>query len=356
MFLFVCWTPYQIFNAVNFVVNDIEDSKGNSDIYIYHDFFGAAQLSENLKKSGVFNQVYDVEVYDKKRKIWYSKLNKIKRLLFPLATVKRYLLADIDVRKRGYEILIIAGNNLFSVNLYNCIKNLRVYFIDDGIASYFGDMRSRDITFLYRIFNKLFHRGPLSYKVEKLYINNKSACQATICDNIIQLPSVYANGKVMKKLKEIFSYTENDLYLNKRYIYLTQPFYETAVGEKARKIEKTIINSVKEEVVVRVHPRQDANEYKEYFTDNISNQWELESGEQITDENVLIGTFSTAQFTPKLLFGKEPRVIFTYKLYGLESNDYEESIERLRSLYNNPLKVIVIENLEELQVILKGLD
>lgn len=32
--LFVCDTPFQVLNAINFVANDLENSKGKSDIYI----------------------------------------------------------------------------------------------------------------------------------------------------------------------------------------------------------------------------------------------------------------------------------------------------------------------------------
>lgn len=31
---FICWRPYQLFNAVNMVYNNLEDLKDTSDIYI----------------------------------------------------------------------------------------------------------------------------------------------------------------------------------------------------------------------------------------------------------------------------------------------------------------------------------
>lgn len=351
MFVFVCWTPYQIFNAVNFVLHDVEGAKNNADIYIYHEFSNAEKISAVLKQLPIFLHVYDVKVYDRK-KVWYSKWNKVKRLFFPYLTVKRYLQSDIDVRQQGYTTLIISGNNLFSVNLYNCISNLKVYFIDDGTGSYYGDMRSRDMTPLYKIFNRLFHRGPLSYKVEKIYMNNKACCQTTISENVVQLPRVKPGSEVIAALKKVFSYQQNCLYTDKKYIYFTQPLAETAIGDSAETVENAILTAVQDHVLVRVHPRQDKDAYADYTIDTVNNQWELECAEQITDAHVLIGAFSTAQFTPKMLYDKEPTVIFTYKLYGNGLAYADKTVAMLRNMYKEPQKVIVAESLSDLQQLL----
>ena len=353
MFVFVCWTPYQVFNAVNFVLSDVEGSRGNTDIYIYHDFGNSRALSQRLKDSGIFNHVYDIEIYDKRRKIWYSKFTKLKRLLMPYSTIKRFLEADIDVRKQGYKTLVISGNNLFSINMYNSIKDLQVYFIDDGTGTYFGDMRERDITLIYKIFNILFNRGPMSYDVKKLYVNNKAICKATISDTIVQLPRLQSGTEVETRLREIFDYKDNTAYSDNKYIYMTQPLYETSIGKKAREREEAILTSVKDNVLVRVHPRQELEEYAGYKLDTAKNLWELECVRQITDNHVLIGCFSTSQLAPKLLFDCEPKVIFTYKLYGVEIYNAEATIQLLKDSYREPGRIMVPETIEELTELLK---
>lgn len=348
MFVFVCWTPYQVLNAMNFVLSDVEGAKGNADIYIYHDFSASEKLSEALKNSGIFNNVYDVEVYDKRRKIWYSKFAKIKRLLMPYSTIKHFLKADIDVRKQGYKTLIIAGNNLFSINMYNAIKGLQVYFIDDGNGTYIGDMRERDITLIYKIFNIIFNRGPMSYDVKKLYVNNKDACRSTICKNMIQLPRLSADSEVLERAKKVFGYIPNTTFKDNKYIYLTQPLYETAIGDRAPEIEKTFLSAIKDNVLVRIHPRQNAEDYAEYKCDEAKNLWEIECLSQINDNHVLIGGFSTAQFVPKLLFDCEPKLIFTYKLYGCVMPSVDEMIKIIKDVYRNPERIYVPETIEEL--------
>ncbi|MBQ4037093.1 MAG: hypothetical protein IJC84_03110 [Clostridia bacterium] len=350
MFVFVCWTPYQIFNAINFVLSDVEGARGNADIYIYHDFRNSEAFSRKLKDSGIFCHVYDVSIYDKRRKIWYSKFNKIKRLLMPYHTIRRYLRADIDVRKQGYKTLVVAGNNLFAINLYSCIKDLQVYFIDDGTGSYWGDIRQAGYTFLYRIFDRVFHRGPMSYDIKKLYINNKKTCRSTLCDTIVQLPALKPCSEVTEAAKKVFSYVDNPDYDSKRVIWLGEPMEE--VSKNAPEREKQLLSTIADHTLVRAHPRQELACYEGLTLDRTNNLWELECALKIRDSHVLIGFFSTAQFTPKILFGKEPTVVFIYPLFGYDFPDGPQMIADLRSLYQDPGKVIVAETVEDLKGII----
>lgn len=358
MFAFVCWTPYQIFNAINFVTNDVENSKNNTDLYIYHEFAGADKISGILKQTDIFSNVYDVEIYDKKR-VWYSKFNKIKRLLCPYSTIKKYLKADLDVRKKNYDTLVISGNNLFAVNLYNVIQDMKVYFIDDGIGTYFGDIRSDGMTSLYYIFNKIFHRGPMSYQVEKVYVNNCSICKTKISSKVEQLPYLSENKEVLQNAKKVFSYKENEQYRGKN-IYLSQPYFE--VNEYIQGTEEMVLDvleelGLKSEMILRLHPRQSIDQFQGWNLDQLRNLWEIECVEQITDDSILFGGFSTAQFLPKILVNREPSLIFLYKIfYPAEYTErWDGVIASLKGLYQNPEKIFVPDNVEELKKIVMEL-
>lgn len=360
MFVFVCWTPYQIFNAVNFVTNNVEGSKDNADIYIYHEFNGSEKISKCLKEKNIFSNVYDVEQYDKKR-VWYSGFNKVKRLFFPELTIKRYLKENVDMKAKRYKTLVISGNNLFSVNLYNVIKNLTVYFIDDGIGSYFGDMRADDMTLAYRVFNEIFHKGPLSYDVKKIYVNNREICKTKICDNIVQLPQIDRNAEITKICCEIFSYKENNLYKYSKCVYLGQPYFEVPeyIQGSEEKILDVLLKIWREqgEVICRLHPRQREETFSEMNIDTIRNLWEIECVNQIENDSILIGGFSTAQFMPKILVNKEPYIVFLYKmLYPLEyTGRWDRVIERFKELYEDKKRIFIPQNLDEFQYVLSEL-
>jgi hypothetical protein len=89
--------------------------------------------------------------------------------------------------------------------------------------------------------------------------------------------------------------------------------------------------------------------------------WELICARQITDNHVLISGYSTAQFSPKFLYNKEPWLIFTFKLYtGFFSDQKIESmqevIERIRNGYENKEKLLIPKNVEELKEALVRID
>lgn len=353
MFIFVCWTPYQIFNAINFVENNIENSKNKSDLFIYHEFPESEQLAKQIRNAKIFSHVYDVEEYDKK-KVWYSKMNKVKRLMFPYMTIKKYLHSDIDVREQGYETLIISGNNLFSVNLYNAISNLKVYFIDDGLGSYFGDMRIDGMTRLYYWFNKYFKRGPLSYDIKKMYVNNKAICHTDISKNLFQLPDLKQNDKVIQSMKKAFNYKNNKQYTENRMIYLGQPFFE--MNEYIMGSEEKVLDCLQKKnegqgLIIRLHPRQTGENYKGYKIDKLRNLWELECITQIKETTILIGSFSTAQIMPKILSDKEPYIIFLYKIYFPSEyiQEWENVVNELKTLYNSKGKIFCPKTVKELE-------
>ncbi|NCC54993.1 MAG: hypothetical protein EOM11_05850 [Erysipelotrichia bacterium] len=356
MFVFVCWTPYQVFNAMNFVINNVEESQNDSDIYIYHQFHGSELVSKKLREANIFCHVHDVDVYHEK-KAWYSKFNKIKLLMFPKSNIKKYVHGKVDFSNRNYKTLVISGNNLFGINLYNVVKNMSVYFIDDGLGSYYGDMRADYMTWSYKLFNKIFHRGPLSYKIEKIYINNKEMCRTKLCAQLIQLPSLLNNIQVIELLKFVFSYQTNKIYEAHKVIYLSQPYSE--IKEYRSNAQEAVLEKIgnmglENNSVLRLHPRENEDDFQQWNLDKFRNLWELECVEQIADNNILIGGFSTAQFMPKILGDKEPFIIFLYKILFTNGNasDREEVVDVLKNSYKNPEKIFVPDNIDELGAIL----
>ena len=76
------------------------------------------------------------------------------------------------------------------------------------------------------------------------------------------------------------------------------------------------------------------------------------------ESRYLLSDYSTALFTPKLLYGKEPKVIFLYRLIHpdcpLEKmENYNIMYEYLLDLYENKAYVMRPENIEELLLCLE---
>jgi O-antigen ligase len=359
-YAFLCDTPYQVFGAVNFVVNDMENSKERSDICVYHQFKNADVISERLKESGLFGHVHGFKPY-KNNKAWYTKLRTLWRLCFPRHLLKAHSMQKTSFDKHRYKHLVMYFFTHFTLSFHQDHLDAGVLLIEDGTGSYFGNIEKDYRSGLFNFFNRFFMKGALDYHPQRLYVNNPALCHSTMTDDIRRLPRLNDQNPALGVLKEIFGFQENSIYMEKRAVYLTQPLDEVAGyinGMHMSVIE--VLESYKKDVLLRVHPRQMNTAVGDLDVDDINNLWELECIHHITDSHVLIGAFSTAQLAPKLLCDREPYLVFTYKLYfGNTDSEFWRGtaglIEQFNGLYLKGGKIFVPESMEELQAVLDRL-
>jgi hypothetical protein len=110
--------------------------------------------------------------------------------------------------------------------------------------------------------------------------------------------------------------------------------------------------------VYRVHPIEKIENsfYKNFCKlDKYQNMWEIECQNSITSDHILMSFFSTASFTPKLLYGKEPYLIFLDRLTGYDFLNSDNLIRGLKSLYKNPKKIMQPKSVDELFEIIENL-
>jgi len=109
------------------------------------------------------------------------------------------------------------------------------------------------------------------------------------------------------------------------------------------------------DILCKPHPRttyKNGIDFKEFA--HQETPWEVVCFSLENIENrLLMGILSTAQFTPKLLFGKEPFVISLHKIAGLDNPIYTDIYEKLFSLYDNKNKVFAPNSIGELEEALK---
>lgn len=55
--LFIVWRPVQLFYAINFVLNDVENTLNSSDLVIIDDFTDAESYYEKVNKLNIFKIV-----------------------------------------------------------------------------------------------------------------------------------------------------------------------------------------------------------------------------------------------------------------------------------------------------------
>lgn len=361
-FAFACDTPYQVFNAINFVSNNLEESLGHSDIYIYHQFKDSKLLSNKLKESGLFNDVFDIQVYGPK-KGWYSKFITLIRLLYPRFFLKRYSSDSSNILSSYYSFLVLCSFTSFTMTMHTYFKRANIILLEEGIASYSRNMEDDNKSIIFRVFRAL-NRRKFGFNPQRIYLNNpKIYNQNEIKLPAFPLPELNKGNKCFTELKHLFNYCENDLYKEVSIIYLTQPTEEVPgnIPEAHAQLLQTLEKFNLTEVLVRVHPRQKNLQIENFCVDKFNNLWELECIQQLSEKNILISAFSTAQIMPKLICDKEPYLIFAYKLFISNSNiefirTIEKFIEQFKTLYRKPEKILIPETFLQLEKCLLSLE
>ena len=347
----VCNTPFQLLNAINIVVNNVES--GKYDLYLYGEFRNSERILKNILKLKLFDKVFFIK---KNTAVKNSKLRTFAKLIIPSFILNDFIYEDISFEEINsyYSRVFVGDGNLIGIYLLKKNPMAELIMFDDGIATNVGNALFDTIGSFYKKIGRLFKLGVYSFNVSKLYVTNKSFCKSTITDNILQLPFLTCTNPATEIAKDIFSYNSNtqlNLYKN---VYLGQPLEEKQ-GFNGNKplFFKDQIPQFNENLLVRLHPRQDSNEFNNECVDNVNNMWELECMNSISDDHVLIGFCSTAHLMPKLLCDKEPYIIFLYELFLNDKNtkEYENDcsvVETVKELYRRKEKVLVPKTVQEL--------
>lgn len=364
-YLFICSTRYTTFNSINLVLNNPDKYNGKSDLALFHQTDETKKLSENLKKSGIFSAIYDFP--------FINNLNTI--YLIIVFIFPRFILHRLSLNKDSISLIknhyhTIYSQNLLYATLFKLInKKSNTYLIEEGLSSYTS--RTLDVTrrsFFYRLLKKtnLDHffladiKGQLLYKPE-LFCGEKGNM------NYLSINE----PKHRTTFNSIFQYKANDLYTSNQFVYLGTPYYglrklisdpsivDKSLEERCKSIVDDSMQILKRSsFVYRVHPIEkiDNNFYEKFCKlDKYQNMWEIECQNSITSDHILMSFFSTASFTPKLLYGKEPYLIFLDRLTGYDFLNSGNLILGLKSLYKKPEKIMQPKSIDELFKIIENL-
>jgi hypothetical protein len=347
--LFLCITPYAIFNALNMM--ETQGEKVEADIVLFDRKAGKRQYGKTLEKSGVFKNVCRLEHFPtpKQRQAYTALFWTVPKLVFRTANAT-------DKRLSKNYTKVIAQHYYIASMVYPSYPNAEYYLIEDGLGSYANDMylpenRGRAIKLLNKLWgNRLLPNfiGTYVYRPELVHEGFLPA---------FPLKSSSENTRI---LETVFSYKENELYKEHRNIFFGDTEMEDA-GQFKYGIYEKILHKLtnREKVIYRRHPAEGEKRpfEGEIAYDTYENLWELECGKQITDYHIFVNFFSTAALSPKILYDKEPTLIFLFPLLRNEPHihlmeNYWDYVKKIKKLYRNPEKIIVIEKEEDLRSVI----
>jgi len=361
MFACVCWTPFQIINAVNYKFQYAVDE--DMDIYLCLKFTGAVEIGKRLLELNYIHKVYFVKNLDyDAMKPMRRKLNILADMCWPERAIKRCLGKTVTLESLDYSYVISSGYLNFNIlfNNYLTAKGTKSYFFDDGLESYLPQNTADHYSGIYKIMAKVLGRGGTNLKLERLFVYAPELVLNQQRYKSVQplMPLNKMEQTIQIDLNKVFDY--KNLGLRYKYLLFDQLGTGDFRDEKMLTIQTEILNIFAEavninEFVIKLHPRTLSSIYDERFqTFKTSVPWEIFALNEEIENKVLISISSTACFTPKLIFDKEPIVIFLYELFSISGYETaKDFIRRVKETYRSSDKVYIPQTFEDLKHILQ---
>ena len=348
---FVCDTPYQCLNATNLFWNFYRGREDiRCDIYVVDQFAKAAAITESLKNKKLFDNVYFLR--REENRFMPQGLKRSLRVAYSYLNTKNAVRNQFDgeIPKNKYDLIYSSVMTCFVSALIVLNPKAEFCLYDDGTGSYSGDIVANGGGTAYKLFSKLTGRGANAARASKLYVNNPDMCNSTAAEEICRMPAF--TQEYLDVAYEIFGVTKREGKMT-GIVLLTYPAL-TPESDKDLQDIVDLMRPYSRQVLVRPHPRELGLERYEGFTvDTKGEMWELMISQMDMEQIALVGTYSTAQITPKLLYGKEPRLIFTYKLANSLSAEtmsrFDVLVNEVCESYSNKDRIMVPKTVDELR-------
>lgn len=357
----VCATPYQTLNALNLSCN-VLCKKMDKDLF-YKIYSPESQAVLNNIQSynaqyKIWDNIYPYQLLKKERSLTYY-INDLVQAIYPNKYVTDAVTVSFNIKHKKYDYITITSATDFEIALTRIFPNAETLAYDDGLGSYIGDIvHDNDLKLIWKILGR--RKDKIWPKL--LYVNNVSFCRSSLTPSIKALPTLVETAPSYRvMISHIFNYNPSDQYTKHPFIFLTQPFNElgTNIFSLSKALEHNLVK-YKPYVLVRIHPRDNSKLFLDWERDNTHNLWELVCKNDISDSHILVSICSSAQIMPKVLFNKEPYLIFLYRLFpSINQNLIKYRIlpiiELVKEGYTNKNKIYVPSNFDELISVLNSI-
>lgn len=341
---------YTLINAVNL---EASFSKKN-DVKAYLVYFG---ISGEFHKS-LFNEFENYlfhKIILKKHPNKSYKLVNLFKLVFRNFQTNKIHVDKLDC------IEVFSQNVIFTLlGLFKQTQVCQYHYLEEGLSTYTDynhKLENRNLWI--KIINKYVYNSKLIPKFRSVYIYNQFLYEGvmktkTLPKFDISLFKSLKNHDIKQNFPErmfLGAHVESmDSLLTKNLAGNEKNIFQLYVSEKLEGVY-SILNG--ENFLYKTHPNEVLNGIHNRFEIYHTNlPWELNIN-LCEDSNILISVFSTAAITPKILYNKEPRVIFLFRL--LQPYLFfqaEEFLVRVRNSYQSKDRVVAPRTIKELSEIL----
>ena len=344
-YAFVCDTPYQILSTISYVL-DKKNTITSADLYVEIlrcKNVDMKRLVSRVVNSNLFANVYILESIPLKTK---NNLYKAYEWLCPRRSFIKSMVKFTDIRKKHYDVIGVTGPFTLQRNFISLFPNSTVYFLEDGSGSYNERIGVNLLSWRGELIQKILKRGPKYITPKKHFLYYPEFYEGAYSSILCKLNFPIDR---LEWLKSIYDVHDCNLYASSRMILFGQPiFHNERMQNMDQAIISTLVSMYGNQLIMRPHPAENIKDYSDLIVDNSPSQWEIVCAESIDDQSILIGKYSTAQLVPKLIFNKEPYIVFIYKLFGINDVGAERGVQKLKSIYKDKSKIIIVETQQDL--------
>ncbi len=375
------WTNLQILNITNARLHVYGEEK--ADLYIRMGRHISQDLIAAVRASGVYENVYTLDpIVLQYKNMALGFIPHFKVLLLKRAYSNAYnALLENTAPKRKYSRVLMAwfyAENAFVINYFaKNTDHLAITLVEEGTGSYC--YKKKELIFPKFMANnwkialrrQLTEGGlarKLGKKVDTICYYKPEYCQPDINYKKITLPQIHPETNPI--MHQILSGAAGGLpathlikYDKRRYIYFSLFSPEGVDFDKISfDILTTMVEaSYEKQAIAKIHTGNTAHatNFALSLEDQIFVDREVYIFESLyaqldnPADKVLVSCASTATLNPKFMFGHEPYVIFTYRLYntyrqiGIERDDWIANA--LRDSYTDKSRVMIPNSMDELK-------
>ena len=352
---FACTTPYQVIGAISITLGE----KLDADLFVFGMFPNYKAVCENIRKQSIFQNVYAVDC----SKIGSPSRGKaFLQMIFAKRVVSSFLPREA-VYETYYSSSRAHPKTLLQYVLLKRNASMARIIYEDGMGTYSGNSHPLNATSL-----RSKAESILGWKLD---VPERTTMMANIPE-LVDVPE-YLNGHITKKmpslqfddttgnmLRDIFSVDDEKSIKSRAIIFDTLRPNPMCLKETDFEVldesYRCIGDAFLDDVIVKPHPRsknKGCYRIEMYKYQEIPME-ALYAGMKDLEQRILITYTSSAVFTPKILFDKEPVVISLHRLIedSKSSVVFEPIYEKFRMIYSEPERVSAPESLDELKSLL----
>ena len=324
--LFVCETPYHLFNVIQLKCDLYEDAPADIVFTASADF---SNYIENLKELKLFQTIYESPYTVKKdiKKLRSTAPNK-DIVKYP-ERYEHYI--DLSADYSDYFMPVISSpyQKILYFTLIKKGKPPRVHIFEDGAITYVEDVLSGNSK------DTLCHKG----------IPKARSFLENVCEILVRNPGLYIanNNKIPVTKLPSFSNSNSKAYdvmmsvfgtqklPEEKYIFFNEPFTSEGLLTNEIDILEEISQYVgKENMTVKLHPRA-WNEYEKYLSKGFkiysnNTPWETVCMNPEIENKVLLSISSNSLVTPWSVGGKKPFAVYLWKIMKLSRRHHVREV------------------------------